>query len=309
MRRRLFYVLALAPGLAGMLIGLLMETGLLPTSIFVLRLQASAATFAALAGIAFIGLSLITLWLLKQWEGRAQRALAKERDAQAEAHRRFIRRLNHELKNPLTAIRTGLANLNEEYGTDGSAGGSLHNVMRQIERLGRLTNDLRKLADLEADEVEKEPIDLAEIIEEAVEMAKSAPRRGEPAVSINIQKLPWPLSSVQGDRDLLLLAIYNLLDNALKFSGTDATIEVRASEDGERATIEVIDTGCGIASDDLPHVAEELFRGQKTQGVDGSGLGLALVERIVALHGGKLAIRSREGQGTVATLSVPLWHK
>ena len=99
--------------------------------------------------------------------------------------------------------------------------------------------------------------------------------------------------------------MYNLLDNALKFSPPDAAVEVRAREDGTGTTIEVADTGPGIAEEDLPHVREELFRGQGAQGVEGSGLGLALVERVAALHGGELLIRSRAGQGTVAALHLP----
>jgi two-component system OmpR family sensor kinase len=111
---------------------------------------------------------------------------------------------------------------------------------------------------------------------------------------------------VRGDRDLLLLALYNTLDNALKFSRPDAAVEVRALEDGTRVTIDVADTGCGIAGEDLPHVTEELYRGRDAERTEGSGLGLALVERIVTLHGGEMAVRSRQGEGTVVTLCLPL---
>jgi two-component system OmpR family sensor kinase len=111
---------------------------------------------------------------------------------------------------------------------------------------------------------------------------------------------------VRGDRDLLLLALYNALDNALKFSPAEAAIEVRAREDGESAIVEVADTGGGIAADDLAHVTEELYRGGNAQGIEGSGLGLALIERIVALHRGELAVRSRAGEGTVLALRLPI---
>lgn len=309
MKRRLFYGIALAPGLAGIVIGLLLEISLLPNSVFVFRLQTGASLSIAVVGLAFSGLGLLAMLLWRRWQSEVQLAASRERRAQVEAHRRFIRRLNHEIKNHLTAMRSGLANLNRDAGDDAASGTSLTNVIRQVERLGRLTNDLRKLADIEAGEAEMAPVDLTEVTGEAIEMARSARGPNGQTVAINIQKLPWPLSPAVGDRDLLLLAIYNLLDNALKFSGPDATIEVRGREDGLRATIEVADSGCGIAPDDLPHVTEELFRGQQTQGIEGSGLGLALVEWIAALHGGKLAIRSREGQGTIATLSLPLWRK
>ncbi|MCL5265455.1 MAG: HAMP domain-containing histidine kinase [Chloroflexi bacterium] len=324
MRRWLFSYGLFVPGIAGILFGVALETKLFPASIFVFRLQSSTGTFAIILSSMWMVLTLLALWVNGRWKASIERVRSEERLAQAEAHRRFVRRLNHELKNPLTAVRAGLANLDdsgaqevsalrersplrrspESFGQGGQA--SLRNVRQQVERLGRLANDLRKLADLETGEIERAPVDLTEIIEEAVEMAGSVPERAERRVTVTVQRLPWPLSPIPGDRDLLLLAVYNLLDNALKFSDSEAEVEVRASEDGTRATIEVTDTGRGIQAEDLPHVAEELYRGQGAQGIEGSGLGLALVERIAGLHGGELAIRSREGQGTVAVLRLSL---
>ncbi len=310
-------VVLLAPGVVGILLGAAFEAKLFPASVFVFRLQMATGTFAILLSSLWIILVLLAVLLVGRWKASIESALAKERLTQAEAHRRFVRRLNHELKNLLTAVRAGLANLDDGGVYEVSAlrerspqGGhaSLDNVRQQVERLGRLANDLRKLADLDTGEMEHVQVYIAEIVEEAVEMARSVPGRAERLVSVNVQRLPWPLSPVQGDRDLLLLAVYNLLDNALKFSGVEAEVEVRAGEDGTRATIEVADAGRGIPMEDLPHVAEELYRGQGAQGIEGSGLGLALVDRIAGMHGGDLTIRSREGQGTVAVLRLPLAH-
>ena len=306
MRRWTLPVALLAPGIAGILFAAAFEAKLFPASIFVFRLQASTGTLAIILSSMWMVLTFFALWVNSRWKASIERARTEQRLTQAEAHRRFVRRLNHELKNPLTAVRAGLANLDDGGVHEVSVQASLHNVRQQVERLGRLANDLRKLADLETGEIERAPVDLAEIIEEAVEMARSVPGRAEAKVTVNVQRLPWPLSQVPGDRDLLLLAVYNLLDNALKFSDSEAEVEVRASEDGTRVTIEVADTGRGIQAADLPHVAEELYRGQGAQGIEGSGLGLALVERIAGLHGGELAIRSREGQGTVAMLRLSL---
>ncbi|MCL5265986.1 MAG: HAMP domain-containing histidine kinase [Chloroflexi bacterium] len=306
MSRRLVPVVLLLPGIAGMVFGAAFEAKLFPASIFVFHVQIATGTFAILLSSLWIIMVLLALWLTGQQKASIARARTEERLAQAEAHRRFVRRLNHELKNPLTAVRAGLANLVDGGVHEVSAQASVHNMRQQVERLGRLANDLRKLADIETGEIERAPVDMTEIIEEAVEMARSVPGRAEARVTVNVQRLPWPLSQVPGDRDLLLLAVYNLLDNALKFSDSEAEVEVRASEDGTRATIEVADAGRGISAEDLPHVAEELYRGQGAQGIEGSGLGLALVERIAGLHGGGLAIRSREGQGTVAMLRLSL---
>ena len=83
-------------------------------------------------------------------------------------------------------------------------------------------------------------------------------------------------------------------------------IEVRTFEDGSSVVVEVADTGPGIPADELPHVWEELFRGNGARGVQGSGLGMALVRAIIERHGGSLALRSRVDQGTVVTARLPL---
>ncbi len=117
--------------------------------------------------------------------------------------------------------------------------------------------------------------------------------------------MPWPLSPVSGDHDLIFLALHNLIDNSLKFSRPGDSIEIRTFEDGPFVAVEVADTGPGIHPEDLPHLGEELFRGRTTQATEGSGLGLALVQTIVERHGGTMRVRSRLGQGTVVVARFP----
>jgi two-component system OmpR family sensor kinase len=109
-----------------------------------------------------------------------------------------------------------------------------------------------------------------------------------------------------GDWDLLFLAAYNLLDNALKFTRPGDTVEVRASEAGAFVTTEVADTGPGIPAEELPRVWEELYRGRGARGIPGSGLGLSLVRAVVERHGGQVTMRSRAGQGTVVRIRLPV---
>jgi signal transduction histidine kinase len=125
-------------------------------------------------------------------------------------------------------------------------------------------------------------------------------------IDLSIQEAPWPLGVVRGDRDLLILTFRNLLDNALKYTPGKGQVQVRATDDGAVAEIEVADTGSGIPLDELPHIFEELYRGHQAKRVEGSGLGLTLVQRIVKLHGGEISVRSRNQQGTVMTVRLPL---
>ena len=223
----------------------------------------------------------------------------------AEDRRRFLRRLDHELKNPLTAILAGLANLSiADTPSDRST--SLNSVQTQVGRLRRLVAELRKLSELETRPLDRGAIDLADLLEDAFSLAQDHPDADERSLTISIPRAPWPLPTINGDRDLLILAIHNLLDNAIKFTHPGDTIEMRAFEDGTQVVIEVADTGPGIPTEDQDHIWEELYRGEVARGIQGSGLGLALVRAIISRHEGKIDLRSRPGAGTVFIMRLPI---
>jgi two-component system OmpR family sensor kinase len=111
---------------------------------------------------------------------------------------------------------------------------------------------------------------------------------------------------VRGDRDLLFLALYNLVSNALKYSSAGDTIEVRGSEREGGVMIEVADTGRGIPDHEHTQVWEELARGRTTLDVPGSGLGLPFVRAIVERHSGQVQLSSRPGEGTAVRVALPL---
>ena len=223
----------------------------------------------------------------------------------AAVKRRFLRRLDHELKNPLTAIRAGLANLAETH-LEEMQRQALSSVEAQTLRLSRLSSDLRKLAELEARPLERTAVNVNEMLQEAYALAQDQPNAAQRDLKLTVPQAPWPLPTIQGDRDLLFLAVHNLLDNAIKFTQPGGTIEMRGFEDGSSLVIEVADTGQGIPEDELVHVGEELYRARGARGIPGNGLGLALVHSIINLHGGKVSVRSREGKGTVVTLKLPV---
>jgi signal transduction histidine kinase len=214
--------------------------------------------------------------------------------------------LDHELKNPLTSIRLGLDNLagtsSEEERRE-----ALTTVGVQAERIGRLTAELRRLVDLEERSLEWSSVDVGELLELAVDQACQQPEVEKRQLTLSVPKAPWPLPQVRGDPDLLYLAIYNLLDNARKFTRPHDMIEVRASDNGDAVVIQVADTGLGVPDDEIPHLFEELHRGReaKARGIPGSGLGLALVKAVVERHGGSVSVRSRAEQGSVFTLWLP----
>ena len=175
----------------------------------------------------------------------------------------------------------------------------------QVQRLRRLVTELRKLSDLETRPLDREAVDMTMLLQEVYALAESQPEAAGRQLNLAIPRAPWPLPAVNGDRDLLFLAIYNPLDNALKFTKAGDTIELRATDNDRWVAIEIADTGPGIPENEIGQVWEELYRGEGARGVPGSGLGLALVRAIVHRHNGRATIRSRPGQGTLVTLQLP----
>jgi len=266
----------------------------------IVYLRADLGTLAILAGL-LLSLIIFLLFTLLAW---SERIRLHASNAAAEERHRFLRRLDHELKNPLTAIRAGLANL-----VDPSSNTAQHEVLTSLEtqalRMSRLSSELRKLAEIEVRPVESLPVNIPNLLQEAFQMAQEQPGADSRILNLSIPQAPWPLPTIQGDADLLFLAVYNLLDNALKFSSPGDTLELRAFEDGQVIVIEVADTGPGIPEDEQPHVWEELYRGNGGHGIPGSGLGLALVRAIMDRHNGSASVRSKLEQGTVFTLRLP----
>lgn len=292
------WILLLLPAVLGLLLKISLESGWLENSILYLRID--LGTLALLLGISLTILLLI-IWGIFVWQARQfdQEFLQLQHSA-AEERRQFLQRLDHELKNPLTAIQAGLVNLEEE-GNEAA----LESIKTQSLRLSRLVADLRKLAELETRPIERAPVDLAGILQESVAIVEEGQEAQDRTISLQLPQAPWPLPKVQGDEDLLLLALLNLLGNAVKFSSPGARIEVRAFEDAEMVTIEVADTGPGIPDSEVPYVWQELYRGRGARGVPGSGLGLALVRAITERHGGQVTLRSRVNQGTVVSMKLP----
>jgi len=141
-------------------------------------------------------------------------------------------------------------------------------------------------------------------------LAEGAPARQAAAVTVE-SHVPESLPPVSGDPAALRRALRNLLDNALKYRGESSWIGIRAGvQEGRRGRevwVSVEDQGLGIAPQDLPHVFDPFYRGGDAleRQIHGSGLGLSLVRRIAESHGGRVAVESRRGGGSVFTLSLP----
>ncbi|SDF85240.1 sensor histidine kinase [Klenkia brasiliensis] len=301
MRRAPLWVAALLPLAAGVVLAVLGRAGRLPGGrLFLSALPGdwALAAGAALSLLAVVGLGAAAL------RDRTWRRRLAERVAEAGQDRRLLlSRLDHELKNPLTAMRAATANLAAV--ADPAQDAAVGTIEEQVLRLSRLTTDLRKIADIESARIDRRPVDLTDLIEEMVDVARDLPGAAERQISVDLPRAPWPLPPVPGDADLLSLAVANLLDNALKYTPPGGRVEVRAREAAGEVVVEVADTGQGIPPDELPQVWEEMYRSPSARAVPGSGLGLPLVRAVVERHGGSVHADSRVGSGTLVRLALP----
>lgn len=275
-----------------------------PEPVLVFRLGIGAGIFAI---VFFIAVLIQIVLVASDWGAKqAARRVTRERD---EAHRQFLQRLDHELKNPLTGLHAALTNLREAEDI-AETQDAVGNASQAANRLGRILRDLRKLAELEAQMLEHRPIDVGQLVEEMVNAACALPAYQGRKVNLMVSKVP-ALPPVIGDSDMLGLAFYNLIENALKFTAPTDEIEVRVREDGRSLFIEVADSGPGIPTHEHARIFEDLYRGENVRETEGSGLGLALARRIIRLHGGEISLRSDPAHepGTVFTIHLPAERK
>lgn len=260
---------------------------------------------AGICAVLFLIAGLILLLILADARGQEQAALRVNRERD-ETHRQFLKRLDHELKNPLTGLQTAMTNLCESRSSEETFQ-AVENARLATDRLSYVLSDLRKLSQLEAQLLERRPVDLGELAGEMVAAAGCLPAYHGRSIRLMVSKVPASPCTL-GDRDMLGLALYNLIDNALKYSAAQDAIELLVHRDGNAVFIEVADAGTGIPLDEQQRIFEDLYRGENARETEGSGLGLPLVRRIVQLHGGDVLLRSNpvQGRGTVFIMRLPV---
>ncbi|WP_234193581.1 two-component system sensor histidine kinase CreC [Pseudacidovorax sp. NFM-22] len=221
----------------------------------------------------------------------------------------YVQTFTHEIKSPLSAIR-GAAELLQEAGMPPEERERfLANIGRESERIQQLVDRMMELTALETRRVldQVQPVALGALLREAAQgVAPAAARRG---VVIDVQGLREDLGEVHADGDPLLLrqAVGNLLDNAIDFSPEGGTVRLSLRLQGRRGVIAVRDQGPGIPAYAQAQVFQKFYSLARPHSQKKStGLGLAFVREIAALHGGSIALGNAEGGGAQATLTLPL---
>ncbi len=221
-----------------------------------------------------------------------------------EARTQLFAGLSHELRTPVGAILTHMEILRLPDIPEETKRQSLHLLQAETRRLARIVHLMLELGRLETTpEIDRRPVDLLDLAERAISsLASQAKERG---IRFALEA-DSPLPTVWGDPDRLMQVFLNLLDNVLKHCrpGDRATVLLRRAEGGVLCAVQ--DTGPGIPAEHLPYVTRRFYRAAK-QEVEGSGLGLALVEEVLHRHGSRLEISSQtEGEtGTCAQFVLP----
>jgi two-component system sensor histidine kinase MprB len=216
-------------------------------------------------------------------------------DASVHAQRQLVADASHELRTPVTSLRTNIEILQQAEDMDAhDRGRLLDDVVEQIEELSLLMNDLIDLARGEEPRADAEDMRLDLVVGEVVERA----RKRAPTTPLEATLEPTIVVAVPSR---LERAVSNLIDNAVKYSPPGQPVEVRLN--GGQLTVR--DHGPGISAEDLPHVFDRFYRGAEARGRPGSGLGLAIVRQVVSQQGGSVTAETAPGGGTLMRLRLP----
>ncbi len=218
------------------------------------------------------------------------------------SQQRFLADVSHELRTPLTVIK-GNADLIRKFGPDDE---SLDTIKDEADRLTRMVGDLLLLAQAESGKL---PMNMAEVSLDVLLTDVYQQMRVLAGDKVHLKLTDIDLVSVNGDRDRLKQVLINLTSNAIHYTPAGGEVYLSLSRAGEMARVVVRDTGPGIPAQDLPHIFDRFYRGEKSRTrskTSGFGLGLSIAHFIVEAHGGRIEVDSHEGQGTTFALLLPL---
>ncbi len=210
----------------------------------------------------------------------------------------------HDLRSPLTRIR-GLAESAAIQAAPGSEHAELAgSIVEECDRLSQIINTMLEIAEAEAgvQRLALAPLSAEDLVAGAVELFEGVAEER----SITLSSSMVSVAPLLGDRRRLQRALANLIDNALKYTPAKGHVEVELSRIADRVDITVRDSGAGIPPEDLPHLFERFYRGDRSRHLPGNGLGLSLAQAVAHAHGGEIRVESSPGTGSTFTLSLPI---
>lgn len=230
--------------------------------------------------------------------------MASELELSEQMKNDFISSVSHELRTPLTAIKGWAETVGSMPDDSETIAKGMRVITSESERLSRMVEDLLDFSRMQNGKfsLNKNTMDiLAELGDAVLIYTEKARNEGIYIIYDEPDMLPF----VYGDRNRLRQVFVNIIDNAIKYSDKGGVVSVQATmSDPRHIEVDVSDTGCGISPQDLPKVKTKFYKANHTR--RGSGIGLAVADEIVTLHGGKLEIFSEQGVGTTVTITLPV---
>ena len=257
-----------------------------------------AELIAAFGGAALAALVLIAAggyFLVQKSIAPAERSMSYTR--------RFMADAAHELRTPIAVLRTRADVALQEERTPEHYASVLRGMGHEAQRLGRVVDDLLMLARADAGErhVERQRFFLDDVVLDAASSVRTLAQ----AAGVTLVADEFEESAIVGDASLVRELVVVLLDNAVKFTPPGGQVHVRVSPD-PHPTLTIVDSGCGIAPDQRPHVFERFYRGDPSRPREGgAGLGLSIAHWIASVHDARLLLTSDPGAGTRATVIFP----
>lgn len=220
-------------------------------------------------------------------------------------HSVLLNSISHDLKTPLVSITGALtALLDKKSNLDAQHIRELLETARgESDRLNRIVNNLLDMTKMESGvlRISKKPCDLRDLIGACLEQLKE--KIGCREIIIEI---PKDSPEISVDFPFMLKALFNIVDNALKYSPDGSPVEIRAEFFQHNALVRIKDSGLGIPREDLKRIFEKFYRVERSQNVSGTGLGLCISKSIIEAHSGKICAESAPGKGSTFTVELPL---
>jgi signal transduction histidine kinase len=239
------------------------------------------------------------------WQYFVVRRQLRKTESEKARYQQAIHFVTHEMRSPLTAIQgsselMGRYNLNEEKRKQIAQ--TINSESKRLARMIETFLDVERLSDGQM-EMRSEEFSLREVLHACIERARPLAERKQ----IRIQPAELEEAGHRGDRELMEYAVYNLLTNAIKYSPAETVVAVELCRDGSNVRLSVRDQGIGMDAKELRNIFTKFYRTKKAEasGETGTGIGLSIVEQIVAHHGGRMEVTSAPGQGSCFTMVLP----
>ena len=231
--------------------------------------------------------------------------MARDLDQLEELTRGFISNVSHEFKTPMTTIGGFVDGMIDGTIPADQRDKYLHIIAEETRRLSRMVGRMLDAAKIQSGEllINPAPMDFSAMTTQILLSFEQKIEKKQLDVCCELDDR----LIVMGDRDHLYRAVYNLVDNAVKFINEGGRLYLRAHPEGEFCAFSISNTGTGISSDDLPHIFDRFYKADRSRSMDktGAGLGLYIVKNIINLHGGEISVRSDGGE-TEFEFTLPL---